>query len=140
MKECFTWMSWVRCLLSWQPQFFKAMRSHFLLGLSFFFYSVLCLFSLLLILLVIFLLSLFLCLSAYFFTTCLFSNTRPQTLKYFNLSLSCSVMIAFIWLLFFMNLNFPRLFASPVMLLCMYLVHHIFWNQQIPIQLLVSST
>lgn len=127
MKACFTWMSWVWCLLSWQPLFFKAMRSHFLLGLSFF-YSVLCLFSLLVTLLMNFLQSLCLCLSAYFFTTCLFSNTRPQTLKSFNLSLFCNVMIALIWLLFFMNLSFPWLFASPVMLLCIYLVHHIFWE------------
>lgn len=51
-----------------------------------FFYSVLCLFSLLIALLGVFLRSL--CLSAYFFTTCHFSNTRPQTLKSLNVSLS----------------------------------------------------
>lgn len=37
---------------------------------------------------------------------------RPQTLKSFNQSLSCSVMIALTWLLYFMNLNFPWLLAS----------------------------
>lgn len=55
---------------------FKALGSFIFVRTGLFFYSVLCLFCLLITLRGIFLHSLCLCLSAYFFTTCLFSNTR----------------------------------------------------------------
>lgn len=105
---------------------FKALSLAFLLGLPFFF-SVLCLFSLLITLLGIFLHSLCLCLSAYFFTICLFSNTRPQTLHSFDLSLFLLCNDSFNLTAVFYEPQLS-LFASLVMLPCIFLVHHIFWE------------
>uniref|UniRef100_A0A8C5T0V3 FERM and PDZ domain containing 4 n=1 Tax=Malurus cyaneus samueli TaxID=2593467 RepID=A0A8C5T0V3_9PASS len=90
IKTCFTWISQVQCLLSRQPQFFEVLRSCNFFRLAFF----------LLCCVLVFFASPFwgsfsilsFSFSAYFFTTCIFSNTRPQTLKSFNLppSLLCN--------------------------------------------------
>lgn len=124
IKVCFTWMSWVHCLLSWQPQFSKLWGLSFLLGLAFFF-TVFCVcflcwspsggsFSIL-----------FVSVYLLIFLPLVFSVTPGWCSVDLSLFLLCNDSFSPTAVFYEPQLS---LTASLVILPCLFLVHRIFWE------------